>query len=206
MLIFPPFHHWPDEAAIVGRLLVDYGELEIELALSMGYALSDKRKVMRDFFRTRGAEARIKLAEEQANPEEGPWMRLTGVGDEFAEAIAAMRVCKDIRNGFAHCYWISEKSIPECPPGLYFVDVEAWAKSPTPIGFQWQYAGLPRLQELEAYFKYTHECLQHVLAAISTQRGQPVMGECPMPSKRPAPALSCPVSSEAAVILARYDP
>jgi hypothetical protein len=199
MLIFPPFHHWPDEGAIVGRLLVDYGELEIELALSMGYAISDKGKGMRDFFKTRTAKARIDLAEEQASP----WMRLTGVGDEFAEAIAAMRVCKDIRNGFAHCYWISEKYIPECPAGLFFVDVEAWAKSPTPIGFQWQHAGLPRLQELEAYFKYTHECLQHVLAAISTQRGQPFMGKCPMPSKRPAPALSCPVSPEAAVILAR---
>jgi hypothetical protein len=164
MLIFPPFHHWPGEAAIVGRLLVDYGELEIELALSMGYAISDKRKGMRDFFRTRGAEARIRLAEEQANPEERPWMRLTGVGDEFAEAVAALRVCKDIRNGFAHCHWVSEKYIPECPAGLYFVDV------------------------------------------ISTQRGQPFMGECPMPSKRPAPALSCPVPPEVAVILARYDP
>jgi hypothetical protein len=202
MLIFPPFHHWPDEAAIVGRLLVDYGELEIELALSMGYAISDKDKGMRDFFKTRTAKARIDLAEEQASP----WMRLTGVGDELAEAIAAIRVCKDIRNGFAHCSWISEKDIPGCPAGLYFVDVEAWAKSPTPIGFQWQYAGLPRLQELEAYFKYTHECLRHVLAVISTQRGKPFMGECPMPSKRPAPALSCPVSPEAAAVLARYDP
>jgi hypothetical protein len=55
MLIFPPFHHWPDEAAIVGRLLVDYGELEVELALSMGYAISNKRKGMRDFFKTRTA-------------------------------------------------------------------------------------------------------------------------------------------------------
>ena len=201
MLIFPPFHHWPDEAAIVGRLLVDYGELEVELALSMGYAISDKRKGMRDFFKTR-LRGKDRLAEEQASP----WMRLTGVGDEFAEAVAAMRVCKDIRNGFAHCHWVSEKYLPDRPAGLYFVDVEAWAKSPTPIGFQWQHASLPRLQELEAYFKYTHECLQHVLAVISTQRGQPFMGECPMPSKRPAPALTSPVSPEAAVILARYDP
>ena len=39
----------------MGRLLVDYGELKIELALSMGYAISDKHKVMSDFFKTRGA-------------------------------------------------------------------------------------------------------------------------------------------------------
>jgi hypothetical protein len=39
----------------VGRLLVDYGGLKIELALSMGYAISDKRKGMSDFFKTRGA-------------------------------------------------------------------------------------------------------------------------------------------------------
>lgn len=199
MLIFPAFHEWPDEAAIVGRLLVDYGELEFELALSMGHAISDKRQGLRDFFKTRTAKARIELAEEQASP----WMRLTGVGDEFAEAIAAMRVCKDIRNGFAHCHWVSEKHNPECD-GLFFVNVEDWAKSPG-VAFQWQHASLPRLQELEAYFKYTHECLWHVLTAISTQRGQPFMGDRPMPSKRQPPALTSPVSPEAAAILARYN-
>lgn len=205
-MVMPAFHEWPDEAAIVGRLLVDYGELEIELALSMGYAISDKNRGMRDFFKKRGAEARIELAEEQANSDATPWMRLTGVGDEFAEAIAAMRVCKEIRNGFAHCHWVSTKHMPECPAGLYFVNVEDWAKAPPPAGLQWQQASLRRLQELEAYFKYTHECLQHVLAAISTQRGQPFMGECPMPTKLPAPPLTSPVPPEAAVVLARYDP
>jgi hypothetical protein len=203
MLIFPAFHEWPDEAAIVGRLLVDYGELEFELALSMGYAISDKRKGLRDFFSTRTAKARIELAEKRANPCESPWMSATGVGDEFAEALAAMRVCKDIRNGFAHCHWVSEKHNPVCD-GLFFVNVEDWAKSPGGA-FQWQHASLPRLQELEVYFKYTHECLQHVLKAISTQRGQPHMGACPMPPKRPAPPLTSPVSVEAAAFLARYD-
>jgi hypothetical protein len=30
-MLMPAFQEWPDEAAIVGRLLVDYGDLEIEL-------------------------------------------------------------------------------------------------------------------------------------------------------------------------------
>jgi hypothetical protein len=198
-MLMPAFHQWPDEAAIVGRLLVDYGELEFDLALSMGHAISNKRQGLRDFFKTRTAKARIELAEEKASP----WMRPTGVGDEFAEAITAMRVCKDIRNGFAHCHWASEKHNLKTD-GLYFVNVEDWAKSPG-IAFQWQHASLPRLQELEAYYKYTHECLLHVLAAISTQRGQPHLGYCPMPSKRPAPAPTAPVSPEAAALLAQYN-
>jgi hypothetical protein len=198
-MLMPAFHQWPDEAAIVGRLLVDYGELEFDLALCMGYAISNRRQGLRDFFKTRGAKTRIEMAEAKSSP----WMRLTGVRDEFEEGIAAMRECKGIRNGFAHCHWASEKHNLKTD-GLYFVNVEDWAKSPG-IAFQWQHASLQRLQELEAYYKYTHECLLHVLAAISTQRGQPYLGNCPMPSKRPAPAATSPVSSEAATLLAQYN-
>jgi hypothetical protein len=43
-MLMPAFHQWPDEAAIVGRLLVDYGELEFDSALSLGHAISNKRQ------------------------------------------------------------------------------------------------------------------------------------------------------------------
>jgi hypothetical protein len=195
-MLMPAFQEWPDEAAIVGRLLVDYGELEFELALSMGWAISDKRQGIRDFFSARGERRRIELADEKA----GVWMRLTGVKDEFAETLAAMRACKDIRNGFAHCHWASLKHGLESD-GLFFVNIEQAAGSPGKFIFQWQHASLPRLQAMEAYYTYTHGCLLHVLAAISAQRGQPYLGVRPMPTKKQPPPPTIPASSASAALL-----
>ena len=106
-MLIPAFHDWPDEGATIGRLLAGYGELELELALCVGHAIGlrteDMRRAFRSIFTTRNADDRIKLAKKMAQQP----MRLTGLKDEFAEAIVAMRACKDIRNQFAHCIWAS---------------------------------------------------------------------------------------------------
>jgi hypothetical protein len=199
--VMPAFQEWPDEVAIVGRLLADYGELEFELAMSMGFAMRDKRKALRDFFITRGEQARIDLVKE--TEKKNQWMRLTGVKAEFAEALAAVRACKKIRNDFSHCHWQSLKDGLETD-GLFFVNVERAAKA-SPSGklvFQWEHASLPRLQAIEAYFVYAHGCLRHVLAAISKQRGQPgYYGDKDMPAKQLPPPRSVPAPAASAALL-----
>jgi hypothetical protein len=40
-MLMPAFHDWPAEAAIIARLLAGYGELEFQLAISAGTALTD---------------------------------------------------------------------------------------------------------------------------------------------------------------------
>jgi len=95
-MIMPAFHEWPTESGIIARLLGGYGELEFELALCMGHSISDKRKGLRDFFAARGETTRINLAKKEA----GEWMRLTGISDQFAQALEGIRACKDIRNSF----------------------------------------------------------------------------------------------------------
>src|SRR5258705_13288131 len=99
-MIMPAFHEWPAESGIIARLLGGYGELEFELALCMGHSISDKRQGMRDFFAARGEKARIDLAKSQA----GVWMRLSGIENQFAQALDAIRLCRDIRNSLSHCH------------------------------------------------------------------------------------------------------
>ena len=83
-------------------------------------------------------------------------MRLTGLKDEFAGAIVAMRACKDIRNQFAHCTWASLTGGHKSD-GLFFTNLEDAAKQPGNIVYQWQHANVPRLKQMEGYFAYTRD-------------------------------------------------
>lgn len=187
-MIMPAFREWPTESAIIARLLGGYGELEFELALTMGHAISDKRKGIRDFFSARGEKARIKLASSQA----GEWMRLTGIGDRFAQALDAIRACKDIRNSLSHCHWVSLRN-DQPSDGLFYVNLETSAAASTgPIVYLWQQASLAWLQDCEAYYRYTSDCLTHVLGRIAAQRGQPFPVSIIMPKRRKPPAKLVP--------------
>jgi hypothetical protein len=196
-MIMPAFHEWPNEAAIIASLLGGYGELEFELALSMGHAIRDKRKGLRDFFAARGEAARINLAKTQA----GVSMRLTGIADEFARALEAMRHCKDIRNSLSHCHWASLKhDLPS--DGLFYVNLEQSAAASTgPIVYQWRHAKLTWLQDCEAYYRYTSDCLWHVEGRMAAQRGQPRQVSMIMPRRRKPPPLSISVLPDALALL-----
>ena len=87
----PAFKDRPEEAAIIGRLLAFYGELEFLLALSVGRSIglgiANVRKGVRDFFTIRNADDRIDYAKQEARLP----MRLTGLKGQFAEALTSIR-------------------------------------------------------------------------------------------------------------------
>src|SRR5688500_6557574 len=57
------FQRYPKEAAIIGRLLAGYGDLEYELHLSLGAALGSDEAALRAMFRVRGEKQRIQIAD-----------------------------------------------------------------------------------------------------------------------------------------------
>ncbi len=196
-MFMPAFYEWPTESGIVARLLGGYGELEFELALCMGHSISDKRKGLRDFFAARGEKARIKLASSEA----GEWMRLTGIGNQFAQALDGIRACKDIRNSLSHCHWASLKH-DQPSDGLFYVNVEESAAASTgPIVYQWRHASLPWLQDCEAYYRYTSDCLWHVQGRMAAQRGQPAPLAFIMPQRRKPPAKFVPAHADSVTLL-----
>ena len=196
-MIMPAFHEWPAESGIIARLLGGYGELEFELALCMGHSISDKRKGLRDFFAARGETTRINLAKKEA----GEWMRLTGISDQFAQALEGIRACKDIRNSLSHCHWASLKH-DQPSDGLFYVNLEQSAAASTgPIVYQWGHASLAWLQDCEAYYRYTSDCLWHVQGRIAAQRGQPAPVSFVMPLKRKAPAMFIAVAADSLALL-----
>ena len=54
--ILPAFLRYPDEAAILGRLVAGYGELEYELGECLAVTTVDSDAARRDLFLVRGAK------------------------------------------------------------------------------------------------------------------------------------------------------
>jgi hypothetical protein len=64
MTLMPAFHRHAQEAAIIGRLLMGYGELEFMLSGCLGRVLEDMERAQRTLFVIRGETNRLRIAEE----------------------------------------------------------------------------------------------------------------------------------------------
>jgi hypothetical protein len=118
--VMPFFNEFPNEAAIVGRLLTGYGELELELAQCVGAATGDVDAAIRALFVQRWAEARIRTAGKLAEK----LYDAAGLGDDYRSTVDDMDCCRLVRNQYAHCHWY-----PRREDGLGFVNLEDIAKN-----------------------------------------------------------------------------
>jgi hypothetical protein len=151
--IMPAFDRYQQEASIIGRLLVGYGELEFDLCLCIAQGSSDFDTTLKAMFRTRGETQRIDIADALGRRH---FAKLKLV-DRFSEAVADMRYCLQIRNRFAHCNWHDDAN-----GQLGFVNLEEIAKEHKPAlldGLTIRYLNVSLLAEQEAYFRYVSRCL-----------------------------------------------
>jgi hypothetical protein len=174
------------ELESVGRLLTDYGELELSLfnCVVVTKAHSFDR-VFKQMFATRGEKQRIDTAAKLGGPE----YDRCGFKEDFTEAVRAMDHCRLIRNQYAHAYWHNPGN------GLCFVDLEGLALQTTvlkdllPADFR--YVDQTLLNEQEDFFTYTEELITHANYARRKSTGEnvPVFSK---PAIRKQPALFIP--------------
>lgn len=185
--IMPAFDTFPQEGAIVGRLLVGYGELELELCNCVAAARDDFDMVFKAMFRTRGETQRIDIADAIGREV----FKNENLETPFSEAIGAVRYCLKIRNQFAHCYWSDDFG-----KRLEFVEMEETAKAnahtsdvsllrPRPID-------LPTLKSQEAYFVYTRDCFMSLADEIRARGGKSPKNPFQAPKKALRPPLYKP--------------
>jgi len=155
-MVMPAFHRFPDEAAIIGRLLVGYAELEIDLLNCVSVVREDFDATLKAMFRVRGETARINVGDALGRQ---AYDKL-GLRTDFELAVSAMRYCLKIRNQYAHCNWYDDRT-----GRLAFVNVEDIAKGNQPIsGFNnltRRYVDVPILDEQEQYFGYTDALISY---------------------------------------------
>ena len=118
--IMQPFVRFKDEADTVGRLLLNYANLEVGLLHCVQMASgSDFNAVLKSMFGKRGETGRINRAEQLGNPH---FARHALIRD-FHHALAVMRRCLEVRNQYAH--WILWDDYTD---KLAFANIESLAK------------------------------------------------------------------------------
>jgi hypothetical protein len=154
MSIKSAFLKFVDEAAIIGRLLAGYSDLELALAHCAQTVRNDFDTVLKTMFRTRGESQRIEVADAFGRQ----YYHALKLGTQFEMGIGAIKYCLKIRNQYAHCVWWDDYS-----GQLTFANLEEVAKSNALLkDFQSLtsfHVEVPLLQAQEAYFDYTDALL-----------------------------------------------
>lgn len=105
------------EGDIIGRLVVEYGELEWTLCLLVSHVIQDLDVAVKALYRSRGESQRVKVADALIRNR-----ICTKVSNIYEDIISKIRVCLKIRNQYAHSNWISLAD-----GRLGYVDIEEMA-------------------------------------------------------------------------------
>ncbi len=142
---------FPEEAALIGRLLLAYGELEWTMSLCLSAVLDDETekerqdRAARTFYRMRGEEFRIVVADSLMREK----FRKADLEPPYSEFVADLGYCKTIRNQYAHSHWITSDDGRLC-----FFSFEEGAKKGGEFSMKSRPLDLPLLRRQELYFNF----------------------------------------------------
>ncbi len=184
MPLNPAFDRWPKEGVLIGRMLLNYGEVEMMLGTALGFALGNEQSTaLRVMFRVPGESARVATADALMRS----YYVKGGKGPEYADMLGSVRWCTRIRNQYSHCNWGDHHKA-----GLFFTDLSEPAKAHESFDFWWRHVDLPLLEEQKAYFDYAGDCLMHLVFEAETWHRTRPGHAFPMPPKRRQPILHNP--------------
>jgi hypothetical protein len=142
------FDNFPKERELIGQMLMSYGELEFSLLACIGAALGDDEidTAARILYRVRGEAARLDVSDAIVRPA----FNKLGLLGKWGNALGAARICKNIRNQYAHCHWNDRDN------KLYFMNFDADARSPPEIAaaINEKFVDAGLLQQQLEYFGY----------------------------------------------------
>lgn len=152
----PCFKQFPEEAAIIGRLLAGYGELEFELAQLVGVVMGDMKRAMRVIYRVKTEGNRLDVADAIIFPA----LPNEDIRGKYANAFGAMVHCKSIRNGYAHSHWSRNDHNLGC------TNLEDFARRTDSDLVHVKYVPLAFLQMQEEYFVFVGECWDYLTSEV----------------------------------------
>ena len=148
------FFKFKEEGVIVGRLLVEYADLELSLFHCINAIRDDFDTTFKAMFKSRGETRRIELADIFGRQ----YYHKIEIGTQFEIAIGAVRYCLKIRNQYSHCIWWDDNS-----GNLAFANFEEIAKNNKHIsdlnGLEVKHVDIKTLNLQETYFEYTDNFL-----------------------------------------------
>ena len=112
------FDRFRREGEIIGRLVIEYGEMEWDLCLLVSHITQNLDTALKAMYRSRGETQRIDVADSLAR-NRLPTGRVRTI---YEQTIAQMRDCLKIRNQYAHTNWVETAGGELC-----FVNIEELA-------------------------------------------------------------------------------
>jgi hypothetical protein len=173
------FEEFPEERDAIGNMLLAYGEIEFALISCIGAVLDDDMdRALRILFRVRGEGARIEVSDAILRPA----FAKVGLAPKWSHAVGAMRVCKNIRNQFAHCHW------QMLGGQLKFMDLDTDAQSPEgDIRLSFLPIDGPLVQRQLSFFEYTLDWLYYLQAEYQVKMGRKASHDFHEPKSIAAP-------------------
>lgn len=184
MTILRAFQDFPNEAALIGRMLAGYADLEIDLMHCAKSVHGDLDLALKSMFRGRGNAQRIDIADVLARQQ----YHALGIDQDFERAIGAVRHCLKIRNQYAHCTWWNDNS-----GELAFANLEDLARLHVPVqdlhGLDVHHVTVPHLQLQFSYFEYADDLLVGVIQEGNRRGGRPAYPGITIPAFVAPPAI-----------------
>jgi hypothetical protein len=172
--------------AVIGRLLLDYSELELDLMNCIQVARDfDLNGTLKAMFRVRGETNRVLIADGLGR---AIYDKL-GLAVEFDLLVDTLRSCLAIRNRYAHAYWHD----PDQGRHLCYVSLEELAKEDAEVkdltDLSFFHIDEPLLLTQEAYFEYARDLLKFINFEGRKRAGKLKMQpfKLPPPVAKPAP-------------------
>jgi hypothetical protein len=165
--MFAIHNTFPKEMAVIGRILVDYGELEVDLMNCVQVARSfDLNGTLKAMFRVRGETNRIDVADGLGRSS----YVAANLGTEFDTMIKAIRQCLRFRNKYAHAIWHD----PDSGKNLCYVSLEELAKEPDDVpdlkALTFFFIDEALLLQQETFFEYARSLISYVNAQGQANR------------------------------------
>ncbi len=184
--INPALHRRSEEAAIIGRIVVAFGELEYLTVSCAVRAINNGNRVLKALYSLRSTSGRIDAADALIHP--------TFAGGElegdYNNMFAAIRYCARIRNQYAHCNWGDADG---SGAGLFFCDLEESPEDQKGLILHWYQVDVPLLEAQEAYFVHALDYLYFFETQLSViAQDRPIYPAHPKPSELARPPLHNP--------------
>lgn len=180
----PILHKHPRETALLGEMVVGYGEIELVFAIICGMALEHRNVVLQAFHSIRTESGRISVGNALGSTAFGT----LGLRNTYAEAYGAVNYCLKVRNQYAHSQW----SLNPKGGGMTFASLDKAFEGGT-FSPKWKSVTLELLISQEEYFNYTRQILLHleyeIPLAIARRDGilPPRSLALPLPQRIPPP-------------------
>lgn len=180
------FEKFQQEKAIIGDLLMAYGDIEFVVVRLLSAYFANESVAPRVLFRVKGEGPRLDVADAIMRPALEP----LGLRDQWIHAISAARHCKNIRNQFAHCHWWHNEN--DRPGELFFMNLDQEATSKDGVlEITFRPIDLSLLQKQRYYFQYALTWLYHVDGQYRKKKGEDgsTTLDIEAPKSIPAPPL-----------------